>query len=131
MRLVLCTPCRSLVQTCPSDQRAARKTISDARTATAPSRHGVLGSWLQRKDVAKRVPEEAGRGDWFGDEAESDLNSIQRIQESRVYNSRNAIAREVRNLQIQKLLIGRNVVGRYMYDVICYSYFVAPLSIGN
>ena len=35
---------------------------------------------LQRKDVAKRVPEEAGRGDWFGGEAESDLNSIQRIQ---------------------------------------------------
>jgi hypothetical protein len=46
----------------------------------APLRHGAGGSWLQRKDVAKRVPEEAGRGDWFGDEVESDLNSIQRIQ---------------------------------------------------
>jgi len=32
---------------------------------------------------------------------------------------------------MQKLLIGSNVVGRSRYDVICYSYFVARLSIGN
>ena len=32
---------------------------------------------------------------------------------------------------MQKLLIGRNVVGRYMYDVICYSYFIARLCLRN
>jgi len=37
----------------------------------------------------------------------------------------------MRNLQMQKLLIGSKVVGRCMYHVICYSYFVARLSIGN
>ena len=55
-------------------------TDEDMLRHAAPSRHGALGSWLQRKDVAKRVPEEAGRGDCFGDEAESDLNSIQPVQ---------------------------------------------------
>lgn len=34
----------------------------------------------------------------------------------------------MRNLQIQKILIDRNVAGRYMYDVICYVVVKTPLS---
>jgi len=79
-----------------------------------------------RREYLKKPEEEIGSA--MRRRATSTASSASRVpplQQPQRHCSRSAESSDT------KILIGTNVVGRYMYDVTCYSYFVARRSIGN